>query len=100
MLSWRRETPSPSLRSTSPVKGEVNRTSLSTSDFFRNVLDRFFSMDIVCGKLVSTSSASVAELVDATDSKSVVRKGVLVRLRPGAPSYAKASDGRPAEVLA
>ena len=30
--------------------------------------------------------APVAELVDATDSKSVVRKDVPVRLRPGAPS--------------
>ena len=29
-------------------------------------------------------SAPVAELVDATDSKSVVRKDVLVRVRPGA----------------
>jgi hypothetical protein len=29
--------------------------------------------------------APVAELVDAADSKSVARKGVLVRLRPGAP---------------
>ena len=29
--------------------------------------------------------APVAELVDATDSKSVVRKDVPVRLRPGAP---------------
>jgi hypothetical protein len=27
----------------------------------------------------------VAELVDAADSKSVARKGVLVRFRPGAP---------------
>jgi hypothetical protein len=27
----------------------------------------------------------VAELVDAADSKSVARKGVLVRVRPGAP---------------
>ena len=31
------------------------------------------------------SRAPVAELVDATDSKSVVRKDVLVRVRPGAP---------------
>src|SRR5215831_17216888 len=30
--------------------------------------------------------ASVAELVDAADSKSVARKGVLVRVRPEAPS--------------
>ena len=30
-------------------------------------------------------SALVAELVDATDSKSVVLSGVLVRFRPGAP---------------
>jgi hypothetical protein len=30
-------------------------------------------------------SAPVAELVDAADSKSVARKGVLVRFRPGAP---------------
>ena len=29
--------------------------------------------------------APVAELVDATDSKSVVRKDVLVRVRPGVP---------------
>ena len=29
--------------------------------------------------------APVAELVDAADSKSVVRKDVLVRVRPGAP---------------
>jgi hypothetical protein len=29
--------------------------------------------------------APVAELVDAADSKSVARKGVLVRVRPGAP---------------
>src|SRR5689334_9723551 len=30
--------------------------------------------------------APVAELVDAADSKSVARKGVLVRVRPGAPN--------------
>jgi hypothetical protein len=29
--------------------------------------------------------APVAELVDAADSKSVARKSVLVRVRPGAP---------------
>ena len=31
--------------------------------------------------------APVAELVDATDSKSVVRKDVLVRVRPGVPIF-------------
>src|SRR3546814_11980774 len=31
------------------------------------------------------SAAPVVELVDATDSKSVARKGVLVQVRPGAP---------------
>ena len=33
--------------------------------------------------------ASVAELVDATDSKSVACKGVLVRFRPGAPIFVR-----------
>ena len=33
----------------------------------------------------SRLGAPVAELVDAADSKSVARKGVLVRVRPGAP---------------
>src|SRR5215469_1281214 len=33
--------------------------------------------------------APVAELVDAADSKSVARKGVLVRVRPGAPVKSK-----------
>ena len=33
--------------------------------------------------------ASVAELVDAADSKSVVRWDVLVRFRPGAPRVLK-----------
>ena len=32
-----------------------------------------------------TWCAPVAELVDAADSKSVAREGVLVRVRPGAP---------------
>ena len=39
--------------------------------------------------------APVAELVDATDSKSVVRKDVPVRLRPGAPSARAAASFSP-----
>ena len=35
--------------------------------------------------------APVAELVDAADSKSVARKGVLVRVRPGAPNMRRAA---------
>jgi hypothetical protein len=36
----------------------------------------------------------VAELVDAADSKSVVGDNVLVRFRPGAPTFArKGSEG-------
>src|SRR3546814_5375174 len=35
--------------------------------------------------LCSSDLAPVVELVDATDSKSVARKGVLVQVRPGAP---------------
>ena len=34
---------------------------------------------------VRSAAAPVAEVVDAADSKSVARKGVLVRVRPGAP---------------
>ena len=36
--------------------------------------------------IIRARQAPVAELVDATDSKSVVREGVLVRVRPGAPT--------------
>ena len=36
-------------------------------------------------RLRSSPAAPVAELVDAANSKSVARKGVLVRVRPGAP---------------
>ena len=34
---------------------------------------------------MAARNAPVAELVDAADSKSAIRKDVLVRVRPGAP---------------
>ncbi len=43
--------------------------------------------------------APVAELVDATDSKSVVRKGVLVRVRPGAPTSPFKNFGHASNML-
>src|SRR5262249_56003526 len=39
------------------------------------------------------NGAPVAELVDAADSKSVARKGVLVRVRPGAPGASMTGKG-------
>src|SRR5919106_3228127 len=42
-------------------------------------------LDRLAGPPRIGSAAPVAEVVDAADSKSVARKGVLVRVRPGAP---------------
>ena len=64
-----------------------------------------FRAAMMAPALPDRPGAPVAELVDAADSKSVARKGVLVRVRPGAPiktiSYVFATKrtGRPLKIL-
>jgi hypothetical protein len=50
---------------------------------------RNFSAQKVSGVGILATSARVAELVDATDLKSVIRKGVWVRFPPRAPLILK-----------
>ena len=57
----------------------------------RNSIDRLSAASMIRRSRFEAPKAiaPVAESVDAADSKSVAREGVLVQVRPGAPAFAR-----------